>query len=149
MKKTIYTLAVTVMMTGTALAGCGPSAPKQEMAETNVTAAKEELQNAKQQQVNAEYPAFKRNAEIKIADNEKQIANLRAKLAQPGKSPMDDMRRQKIDNLEKQNADLRSELYGYEKGPSDWTAFKLKFNHDEDRLHNAFRDFGNDLKKKN
>ena len=142
-------LPAAVLMAVTVFASCETPAQKQQVAQANVEGATEELQQAKQQEVNAEYPAFKKDAEIKIAGNDKQIADLRVKLAQPGKSPLDDMRRQKIDNLEKQNADLRSELYGYEKGPSDWTAFKLKFNHDEDRLHNAFRDFGNDLKKKN
>ncbi len=149
MKKTIYTLAITAVISGTALASSGSTGQKQEMALNNVITAKEELQQTKQQALSAEYPTFKKDAEIKIADNDKQIASLRAKLAQPGKSPMDDMRRKKIDSLEKQNADLRSELYGYEKGPTDWTAFKLKFNHDQDKLRDAFRDFGNDLKKKN
>jgi hypothetical protein len=149
MKPTIFTLPLTVLMAITIFTSCETPAQKEQLAQANVTGANEELQNAKQQQVNAEYPAFKKDAEIKIADNDKQVANLRVKLAKPGKSPLDDMRRQKIDNLEKQNADLRSQLYGYEKGPSDWTAFKLKFNHDADNLRDAFRDFGNDLKKKN
>ena len=149
MKKTIYMLPAAVLMAVTVFASCETPAQKQQVAQANVEGATEELQQAKQQEVNAEYPAFKKDAEIKIAGNDKQIADLRVKLAQPGKSPLDDMRRQKIDNLEKQNADLRSQLLGYEKGPSDWTAFKLKFNHDSDNLRNAFRDFGNDLKKKN
>ena len=60
---------------------------------------------------------------------------------------MDDFRRKKIEDLKKQNADLRAELYAYEKQPSDWEKFKLKFNHDADNLRDGFKEFGNDMKK--
>jgi len=146
MKKTIYSLSVITFMAGGALMSCESAAQKQQIAANNVVAAKEELQQAKQQELNAEYPAFKKEAELKIAANDKHIAELRTKLS--GKSPMDDMRRQKIDDLQKRNAELRARLYGYEKERTDWLAFKAKFNNDADNLRDAFRDFGNDLKKK-
>jgi hypothetical protein len=149
MKKTIYTLAVTAIMTGTALASCESPAQKQEIAANNVSVANEELQQAKQQELNAEYPAFKKDAELKITANDKRIAELREKLSASGKSPLDDIRRQRIDDLQKRNAELRARLYGYEKERSDWLTFKAKFNQDADNLRDAFKDFGNDLKKKN
>ena len=141
-------LPIAVLM-ATIFTSCETPAQKEQVAQANVEGAKEELQQAKQQELNAEYPAFKKDAEVRIADNDKRIADLRANLSQSGKSPMDDMRRQKIDDLQKRNADLRARLYGYEKERSDWQTFKTKFNQDADNLHNAFKDFGNDLKKKN
>lgn len=147
MRKTIYAMSVASLLACNALASCESPAQKQEVAANNVVVAKEELQQAKQQELNAEYPAFKKKAEIEIAANDKHIAELRAKLAQPGKLPLDDIRRQKIDDLQKRNADLKARLYGYEKERSDWLTFKAKFNHDADDLRNAFNDFGKDLKK--
>jgi predicted nucleic acid-binding Zn-ribbon protein len=143
MKKSIYTLA---LVTGTILMSCQTPAQKEEAAETKVQSAKEDLKDAKQE-LNSEYPSFRKDAELQINDNDKQIASLRAKLDRPGKHPLDNARKQRIDDLEKRNADLRSRLYGYETEHSDWAAFKVKFNHDKDNLRDAFKDFGDDLKK--
>jgi hypothetical protein len=146
MKKIIYCLAfITLVSVSTALVCCQTPAQKEEDAKANVQDANNQLTDAKQE-VNAEYPAFKRNAEEQIAINETHIAELRAKLSDSGKAPLDAMRKQKIDNLEKRNADLRSRLYGYETERSDWETFKDGFNREMDKLHNAFTDFGNDLK---
>jgi DNA repair exonuclease SbcCD ATPase subunit len=144
MKKIIQSLAIAPIIITSLLTAGNIKAQSVEAAKENVKESKEQL---KQAQLNAAYPAFKKNAENKIAENESHIDNLKAKLAEPGKSPLDDMRRQKIEDLRKQNADLRAELYGYEKERSDWETFKAKFNHDADKLGKAFTDFGNDLKK--
>ncbi len=144
MKKIIQSLLLNSVVIGALLTSYESNAQSVEAAQQNVKDSKEQLRQA---QVNAAYPAFKKNAEQQIADNDKHIADLRAKLAQPGKSPMDDSRRKKIEDLKKQNADLRAELYAYEKQPSDWEKFKLKLNHDADNLRDGFKDFGNDMKK--
>ena len=144
MKKSIYTLA---LISGTILMSCQTPAQKEEAAETKTQATNQDLREAKQQELNAEYPAFRKDADQQITDNEKRIERLRAELDRPGKHPLDDARKQKIDDLEKRNAELRSRLYGYETERSDWTAFKIKFNHDKDNLRDAFKDFGDDLKK--
>jgi chromosome segregation ATPase len=125
---------------------CQSKEQKVEDAQQNVNDAKEQLKDAKRE-LNAEYPAYKKDMEEKIAANENRIVELKEKLDKPVKAPLDDWRRQKIADLEKRNAELRSRLYGYEQERSDWEAFKSKFNHDMDDLSNAFRDFGNDLKK--
>ena len=142
MKKAIYTLG---FIAGIALLSCQTPAQKEEAAEANLQTAKDNLSTAKQE-LNAEYPAFRKNADQQITDNETEIASLRAKLDKD-KTPLDNIRRQKIEDLEKQNANLRSKLYGYEQERTDWLAFKQTFNRDRDKLHDAFRDFGDDLKK--
>ena len=142
MKKSIYTLA---LMAGVALASCQTPAQKEEAAEANLQTAKDNL-SASKQELNAEYPDFRKDADKQITDNEAEIALLRAKLDKD-KTPLDNARRQKVEDLEKQNADLKSKLYGYEQERTDWLAFKQAFNRDKDKLRDAFRDFGNDLKK--
>jgi chromosome segregation ATPase len=146
MKKIIHALALNVLVAGALLTSCQTKEQKVEESKQDVKDAKQELKDSRQE-LNAEYPAFKSNAEEQLAANDKRIAVLRAKLAQPGKSPLDDARAQKIDALEKRNAELRSRLSGYENERSDWGAFKSQFNHDADNLSDAFKDFGNDLKK--
>jgi len=146
MKKFIQSLVLTPLIISSLLNTGDIKAQSVEVAKENV---KESNGQLKQARLNAEYPAFKKNAEDKIAENERLIVNLKAKLAEQGKSPLDDMRRQKIEDLRKQNGDLRAELYGYEKERSDWETFKAKFNYNADKLGKAFTDFGNDLKKKN
>ena len=133
-------------MAGLILNGCETPAQKEAAPKTNVQNAKDDLKEAKQE-LNAEYPAFRRDAEQQIADNEEKIAQLKVKLDKPGKHPLDNARRQKLDNLEKKNADLKAMLDGYETERSDWTAFKAKFNHAKDNVRDAFKDFGDDLNK--
>jgi hypothetical protein len=146
MKTIIRSLLLNSVLMGALLTSAQLKAQSVEAAKQNVKDSKEQLKEAK---LNAEYPAFKKEQEQKIAANDKQVAELRSKLAQPGKSAVDDMRRKKIGDLEKRNADLRNSLVSYEKKPTDWMVFKTKFNQDADKLRDAFRDFGNDLKKKN
>ena len=145
MKKVISILAFSVVLTGAILTSCQSKEQKVEDSKQQVVDAKQDLKEAKQE-LNADYPAFKRDAEEQIAANDKRIAELREKLARSGKAPLDNMRRQRIDELQKENAELRSRLYGYEKERSDWETFKRKFNEDAAKLRQAFKDFGNDLK---
>ncbi len=139
MKPTIYIVALGLIVTGALLSSCQTKEQKVEESKQDVKDAKQEL--------NAQYPAFRKYAEEKIEANNKRIAKLKEKLAKPGKAPLDDMRKQRIEDLEKRNAELRSRLYGYENERSDWAAFMRQFNQDMDKLGDAFNDFGNDLKK--
>jgi chromosome segregation ATPase len=143
MKRTIYALAFSVLTAGIAFTSCNSQSKEEkvENAQENVDKAKEELKDA-QKELNAEYPPYRKDMEERISMNEKRIAELREKLAQPGKKPLDNARAQRIDELEKKNAELRSRLYGYEKERSDWESFKREFNHDMDELGNSFNDLG-------
>jgi len=132
-------------MTGVILFSCQTSAQKQEATEANLQTSRDTMGNTKPE-LNAEYAAFRKDADRQITDNETQIALLRAKLDKD-KTPLDNIRRQKIAAMEKQNADLRSRLYGYERERTDWMAFKQGFNRDKDKLRDAFHDFGDDMKK--
>jgi hypothetical protein len=147
MTKIIYVLAITAtLMIGAILTGCETKTDKVEAAQDKVTTAKEELKEAKQE-ASPEYPAFRKDVMIRIDDNDKKIAALRAKLAKPGKAPLDDLRAKRIDDLEKKNAELRSILFSYDKEPTDWQKFKADVKHAEGNVDDAFTDFGKDLKK--
>lgn len=138
--KIIYT-ALFAITAGAMLTSCDSKEEKVEDAKQEVVEAKQDLKET-QQELNAEYPAFKTAAEVKIADNEKRIAELNETLNKPGKLPLDEMRKKKIANLEEKNAKLKSRLYGYEKERSDWEAFKREFNSDMEGLGAAFSDLG-------
>jgi DNA repair ATPase RecN len=107
----------------------------------NVEEAKNDLKDAKAE-LNAEYPTFKSDAEIRIAENETRIAELRAILNKPGKLPLDPLRKKEIDDLEERNAQLKNRLYGYENERTDWINFKNEFNRDMDEMGEAFKNLG-------
>jgi type II secretory pathway pseudopilin PulG len=147
MKRVIFTITTTVaLIVGASSTNAQTAEQKVQAAQANQQGANQQLKDAKQQ-FNAEYPAFKKDAEQKIADNSKKIAELRKNSGKPGNATADMTRKQKIDELEKRNTDLKNRLYAYEKERSDWEAFKGKFNRDMDNLHVAFHDFGSDIKK--
>jgi hypothetical protein len=140
MKKIIYVLSITAsIMTGVILTRCQTPAQK-------VETAKEDLKTANQE-LNDEFPSFKKDAEVRLAANETTIKELRSKLTKSGNGTTDADNKKKIDELETKNGELRSKLYGYEGARTDWNTFKTKFNHDADNLTDALKDFGKDLEK--
>lgn len=148
MRKSIYAFS---LIAGIAMAGCQTPAQKEEKAAEKMQDAKQDMKDAKteeRRELNAEYPAFKTEGEKEIEANNDRIAKLRERLAKTGgAAPLDDARKRKIDDLEKRNADLKANLYGYETERSDWETFKAKWNHDKDDLNKGFKDFGDDVKK--
>jgi hypothetical protein len=144
-KLKIYT-AITFLAVGGALTSCDTKKENVEDAKENVADANQELQEAKKE-LNAEYPAFRLENEARITANEKQIADLKAVVNQPGKLPLDELRKQRIIELKEKNIALRNKLYVYEKENSDWETFKREFNSDMDGLNQAFKDLSKDNKK--
>ncbi len=143
MKKTIYGFAFSAMMAGAFLTSCDSKQEKVEDAQENVAEAKEELKDAKQE-LNAEYPAYRKDMDARIVANQTEIDRLRKIVAKPGEKPLDNARRDKIDELERKNEGLRARLDGYETNRSDWESFKREFNRDMDDLGSSFRDMGKD-----
>jgi chromosome segregation ATPase len=143
MKKAIFLTAFNAIMAGFIFTSCESKQEKVEDAKEEVQEAKEELQEA-QRELNAEYPTFKTDAEKKIDANDRRIAELEAKINQPGKKPLDEERRKRIEELKQKNAELRSRLYGYENERSDWESFKREWNHDMESLDKGVNDFDDD-----
>jgi F0F1-type ATP synthase membrane subunit b/b' len=133
MRKTIFIAAFNALLAGLIFTSCESKQEKVEDAREDVQEAKEDLKEA-QRELNAEYPGYKTDAEARIEANNKRIAELKAKLRQPGEKPLDDERRKRIEELEQRNAQLRSRLYDYETTRSDWEEFKREFNRDMDEI---------------
>ena len=141
MKKTIFYTAMAAVVAGSIFTSCDSKEKKVEDAKVEVKDANQDLKE-KQAELNAEYPAYKTDAELRIAENEKQIAHFKEIVNRPGKLPLDEARKKRIEQLEEKNAELRSRLNGYEKERSDWETFKREFNHDMDGLGESFKDLG-------
>lgn len=148
MKRIIFIISVAIFMLFVAiLIGCKSSAQKEEDASDKVQDAQQDL-NEMQDKANAEsqkaataeeWKAFKIETEEKISNNEKSIAELKAKIKKSGKT-LDTFRENKINKLEQLNRDLKARLDAYEKNQSDWVAFKIEFNNDMDELGRAIKD---------
>jgi uncharacterized protein involved in exopolysaccharide biosynthesis len=154
MKKTISTLFISLLMTGTILTSCQPSSKKVENAENkleaakdNVSDARQDLRKAKQDSI-TEYKEFKKESEVKISANEKSIAEFKAKIANEKKEDKAKYEKE-LAVLEQKNNDMKKKLKDYKKDERQdkWTSFKTEFNHDMDELGNALKDLTTDNKK--
>jgi uncharacterized protein YpmB len=114
--------------------------------DANLDSAKANLKRA-HKELNSAYAPFRRDAETQINDNDRKIKELRAGVIKPDKSKVNEIRNQKIDDLQKRNTILRNRLYAYETERTDWEVFKSTFNRDKEKLHAAFHDFDRDMKK--
>jgi chromosome segregation ATPase len=145
MKRKVLFFATAIMLCGTIITSCQSKEEKVEDAKEEVQEAKEDLKDA-QKELNAEYPTFKTAADEQITANENRIAELRKKINTGGK-PLDGAREKRIQELQDENARLRSKLYGYEQERSDWEEFKREFNRDMDELGKSLNDLGKDNAK--
>ncbi len=154
MKKTIYSLALTVVAAGTLLVGCQPTTKKEAIAKNKVAAAREDVQDAKEELMDArkeataeEWNAFKDQTNATINENEKHIIALKAKI-KTTRNSIDAVYAKKVADLEQKNKDLRFKMASYKKDRnSDWQSFKREYNHDMNELSDALRDVTVDNKK--
>lgn len=148
MKKTIFILAVTILV------GCKSttkeeieSQEKVDVAEQNLKDAKDSLIVAKKAATAEEWQTFKDQTDSVISYNEAQIAELKMKMQNTGKS-VDAKYQKNIDILEQKNKDLKVKADTYKNDAnSDWQSFKREFNHDMDEIGQAFKNVIVDNKK--
>ncbi len=147
MKKTIFTLVITVFIAGTIFTACVSPSQKLENAEENVIDAKNavieaqsDLNQAYQDSI-TEYQQFKIEAENRITANEKSIEELRTKIV----STNDENKvlyQTKLAELQKRNYELKIKLSEYKADEKDqWQEFKTEFKNDIEELGKAFSDF--------
>lgn len=142
MTRSVYTLT---FITSSLVIMCQAPIQAHKLYYSNIKTSAE-LINPVFQALDSDYPVFKKNAEQQIANNDKQIADFLIKINRPGTLALDDVRRQKIDDLTKKNNELRKRLFTYEKVHTDWVVFKHDFNNDMDYLRIALRDLYDGLK---
>ena len=132
MKNSILYMSSILMLTVTVIIGCQSSATKVENAEDKV-------QEAKQDSI-SEFMQFKKDAEMKIIAQEKNISDFKARIANEKKENKSEYDK-KIAELEQKNTDLKKKLADLkDDSQNTWISFKNEFNHDMDELGHAFKD---------
>ena len=146
MKKLTLT-TITISLIGLAsLTAFAQQDKKAEEARKDVKKAQTELTEAKKDSA-ADYQNFKKEAELKIADNKIKIAELKAKKADTNKEIRDKYNK-KVQALEQKNNNLQNKIdnSGNVK-TSMWNSFKREFNSDIDDFGRAFKNIGVDNAK--
>ena len=154
MNKTVYTLAITSILTATILTGCQNSTKKEQVAQDKVVDAQadmkdatEELVVAKKEATAQQWKQFKAETNARIAENESRIAELKVKMNKTGNS-IDAMYAKNIEELELKNKEIKVKVDTYKNDSNDdWESFKREYNHDMDQLNQSLKDITVDNKK--
>ncbi|MFI0491187.1 hypothetical protein [Flavobacterium sp.] len=140
MKKIIFTLAFTALISGIVLTSCKPSNKEETESQEKVQEARENLVVAKKAASDEEWKAFEENTDSIINENEIQITELKLRMKKTGKS-IDANYKKNIDVLDKKNKELKARMDMYKNDAnSDWQSFKREFKHDKDELGQALKD---------
>jgi predicted RNase H-like HicB family nuclease len=143
MKKTFLTLAVTGFIVGTMLTGCQTSNKNVEKARDNMEEAKDKVTEAKKdidQALKESIQQFKKESQERISNNEKIIAEFKAKIEKEGKMAKAKYEK-KVAELEQKNREMKMRLDKFEDNKQDkWDSFKTEFNHDMDQLGKSLKD---------
>ncbi|MES2003978.1 MAG: hypothetical protein V4450_05610 [Bacteroidota bacterium] len=136
MKLTVLALAACTCFT----ISCSTPAEKVEKAEVNVTEANKSLDKANEEYM-ADIEKYKAETAVKIADNEKTIAEFKLKIAKD-KTADRELNDKAIADLRQKDADMKKRMNDYKPTTKDnWQIFKAEFSHDMDELGKAFKDF--------
>lgn len=139
MKNKILTLAIAGI-----IVMIGSSATAQE--NKKAAEARKDLKEAKIDSAE-DFHKFKKEAEIKIKQNQEKIAELKAKKSNDNeeiKKKYD----KKVLTLEKKNNELKNKIRKADgTKTSMWASFKREFNHEMDKLGDAFKDMNADNSK--
>lgn len=136
MKKSYFTLALTMFMAGIMLTGCKSSVKKVENAQDKVLEAKQELNVAMKDSIQQ----FKKESEKRISNNEKNIVEFKARIANEKKENKAKYEK-KLAKLEQKNSDMKKKLADFkDEEQVKWEKFKVEYNRDMDELGKAFKD---------
>ena len=142
MKKIIFILGLTVLMSGTIFIGCLSSDEKVEAARNNLNVANKDVQIANQELTQAKQDSilmFRQEAAERISLNKKSIADLKLKISKENKV-LKAKNEKKLEELEKRNNLLEKSLADYKDDEkTKWSEFKIEFNNDLDELGKAFQ----------
>lgn len=140
MKKSILTLAASVLIAGAIVTSCNTPAQKVENAKDNVTEAQEVLDKANQEYL-ADIESYRKEAAEKIAANDRSIAEFNARIENEKKDAQD-IYRKRIADLEQKNSDMKKKMDDYKaEGKQKWDKFKEEFSRDMEEVGKAFKDF--------
>lgn len=122
--------------------------------EADVKEATEDLIDAEADLDQAEFDSindfntFKGSIQIKLAENQSVINDLKSKISSKGKVNRD-IDEVEINKLEKRNTELKLKIENYEQGPEQkWALFKVDFNNELDDLGKSISNMADRNKKK-
>lgn len=147
MKKSIYTLATALLITGTTLVSCKENTENKGEEVEVITNDDGNSLMVKSATQNKEWEAFKVNTDSLINENDMRIAELKVKMNSTSKAA-DSTYKKKIAQLEERNAAMKVKIQSYKDDSSqNWDSFKTEFNHDMNELGSALKDLTVDNKK--
>lgn len=145
--KKITLAIVTISVFGlSSLTSFAQNDKKVDEAKKDVKKAEIELTEAKKDSA-ADYQSFKKEAELKIADNKLKIAELKLKKADENKETREKYNK-KVQALEQKNNNLQNKLDNSANvKTSMWNSFKREFRSDMDDFGQSFKNIGIDNAK--
>jgi len=140
MKKLIFTLTTSLLLTGAIFTSCNTAAEKVDKAEDKSIKADEDFNIAKEEYL-ADVENFKKETAAKIEANNQMIADFNVKI-EYAKKDAKAYYQEQIAVLEQKNIAMKKKLDEYEvTGKDNWETFKTEFNKDMDDLGEAFKNF--------
>ncbi|MDD3721458.1 MAG: hypothetical protein PHW92_03075 [Lutibacter sp.] len=140
MKKLIFTLTASVLLSGAIFTSCNTSAEKVENAKEKSIKADEDFNIAKEEYL-TDVENFRIETAAKIEANKQMIADFNLKIVSAKKDAKAYYVEQ-IAILEQKNIAMKEKLEAYEvSGKDNWEAFKTEFNKDMNDLGEAFKNF--------
>jgi hypothetical protein len=131
MKTTQMMLTLTMIVSGSTLTAFAQENQKVAQARTNLEVAKKDSA--------ADFQKFKKESELKISNNQKQITALKTKKSTESKEVKDKYDK-KVLALEQKNNELKKRIEtcnGQDK--TAWEKFKIQFNKDMDELGKSIK----------
>jgi hypothetical protein len=126
-----------VILVGITISSCNnsPKAKEEVLIDANqdLETAKDDLDEATSDSI-VEFNKYKNSIQIKLAENEKVISDLKASIKDKDRKTQTLYYKQ-LENLQLRNAELKLKIETYKQGPSQkWELFKLDFNNELDKL---------------
>lgn len=147
MKRTLEIITLVTIVAMTSTMAFGQQNKQAAEARRDISKARIELRQAKTDSA-ADYQKFKKEAELKIAENQKDITALKARKSHDS-NEIKMKYNKEVGELEKENNDLRSKVASADfTETSKWTAFKHDFNHGMDELGHSIKDLTTRSQKK-
>lgn len=138
MKKTIFTLGVTMLIAGIMIMGCQSSTKKLENAQNEVADAYDKLDAANDEYL-ADVEKYRIETAERIAVNDKSISEFKTRIQYEKMVAKEDYEK-KIAALEQKNSDIKKKMDEYKAdGKENWLIFKKQFNNDMDELIEALK----------
>ncbi|MFH2144163.1 MAG: peptidase M23 [Bacteroidota bacterium] len=138
MKKTIFTLGVTMLIAGIMIMGCQSSTKKLENAQNEVADAYDKLDAANDEYL-ADVEKYRIETAERIAVNDKSISEFKTRIQYEKIVAKEDYEK-KIAALEQKNSDIKKKMDEYKAdGKENWLIFKKQFNNDMDELIEALK----------